>query len=1325
MELVERIASYLGPNDIAVLRGVDKATQTLFPSLHAVLHLSLPIPPALFARQWGAPGVVSHLPLKQRRQLVTLTAASGVLQNLRLAVEVCELASPLGVDAFVAAARAGALPVCRWLRDQRCPWSWDTLEAAARAGQTETVQALIAAGCPLEGSGLMAAAAAGGCTDLMEWLLARGCAERGAAAGRPGGGGGAAAWWRKALAAALRNGQEQVVVWLMQPAQRWRGRQGLGGGFPGGRGGGGGGGTGWPDLDADPEAALEAAEILEAAAEGSPLPLLRRLYDYFVTHAGGGEEAVEAAAAAVAAAAKEVASARGDPAGRAAGALPPPPLPPPLSPGSRSPGAVLASPHSPAAAVASAAAASAAASPLLDTSGSQHRRGAADLAGAAGGGDGLGAANLSRQAAALVDALRATTWRGRVLAAAAASATPDWRAKVEFLEAAGLRPVERFGLAVVTERAAAYRARPTRAAGPGAGAGADVARGRGGTGGAGEAVWVAADAGGGGAGSRAMLQLRLLMPDARLGASPHASGAGTGGSSRARVSGDGSSSSSNSDSPRRAAVTNAAVTCPPVSGCSGGIAAGQAGAGPAGVDDALTRLQWLRRKRYPISGAAVFGQAVRANNVRAVPYLLNRNRRRLERLELPYGFSVRPALMAAAEAGQLAVLQGVLDWALNRAAASAAAAAAEAPGDGGAAAHAAGGRRQRDNGDSSDEETDDDEGIVSDGGFGEDEVGGAGAAVLRAVCDGAGAMLIGAVRGGQVQAASWVLDTFGAGTGGGGGGAGQSGEVEAERSVGRSLSWPWKGKAAAAAGAAARAGPADVPAGSRQHPGGAAAAAVTESAAGANGASGSAGAATAASTGLRAMFRKVMGSGGNSGSAAAGPRSGSSTGRHSHSPRQRGARARSPNRRRGGGGGGGGTVAAVGAAGRQASSAAAAAGPAAAAPGAARSLFVELAGWRQPTGMWLTERLFAVAAGSGLGSAVPLMALLRAHRCPADASAWSAAAVGGDVAALEWLAASKVAMRKSHRPYMVALGQGDLATLRCLRRLRYPVRWRDVVREAKEWAAPAMQAAVCEAVPGAGGGGGGGKRFGRGAGSRLRRVLTCSVRRSKGRQVHAAAAEAGGGGGSNSGPSGVLGSALRRAVRWAWGGISGRRKAGHAATSAMASQPGAGGAAAAGTGTGSGRRAGGSARSAGLGDAGGGVASLLFVPLATGQGMAVAAVPGSGSGFPSPRRSAPSPRCHPQQQQQQQQHLVRHQPPHGSPQRVHVAPPRPAAVPAALGAQPLLAPPAVAPVPPSAAERGALSDLVRMWRRRQDAMAAASAATLPERGPLAGRGNDD
>ncbi|PNW75041.1 hypothetical protein CHLRE_12g499205v5 [Chlamydomonas reinhardtii] len=451
------------------------------------------------------------------------------------------------------------------------------------------------------------------------------------------------------------------------------GRQGLGGGFPGGggRGGSGGGGAGWPDLDTDPEAALEAAELLEAAAEGCCLPLLRRLYDFFVAHAGSSEEAVEAAAAAVMAAAKEAA------AGREAWCS----------------------------------------------------RATAELGG------------LGRQAAALVDALRATTWRGRVLAAAAASATPDWRAKVEFLESVGLRPVERFGLAVVAERAAAYRPRPARSRAAGAGAGPRrVGLGGGGMGS--EAVWVATQAGGREAAGSSMPTLQLKPVD-----------------SAARVG--------------------------PITG------------------------HWLRRRRYPISGAAVFGQAVRANNVTAVPYLLNRNRRRLERLELPHGFSVRPALMAAAEAGQLAVLQGVLDWALNRAAASAAASAAVAAAataaglGGGAGAHtpAADPRVARDDDGSSSDTDTDDEALGSDGEFGEDEAGGAGAAVLRAVSDGAGAMLVGAARGGQLQAASWVLDTFGAGTGDGP--PAEAGAEQGGGGGGRSLAWPWKGRGTAGARAGA------------------------------------------------------------------------------------------------------------------------------------------------------------------------------------------------------------------------------------------------------------------------------------------------------------------------------------------------------------------------------------------------------------------------------------------------------------------------------------------------------------------------------------------
>lgn len=190
--------------------------------------------------------------------------------------------------------------------------------------------------------------------------------------------------------------------------------------------------------------------------------------------------------------------------------------------------------------------------------GHQRHRGAAELGG------------LGRQAAALVDALRATTWRGRVLAAAAASATPDWRAKVEFLESVGLRPVERFGLAVVAERAAAYRPRPARSRAAGAGAGPRrVGLGGGGMGS--EAVWVATQAGGREAAGSSMptLQLKPVDSAARVGPiTGHVSGTG-GGSSGSRSCGsssNGGSSRGSSASPRRAAAAAAEAAAPRSSG---------------------------------------------------------------------------------------------------------------------------------------------------------------------------------------------------------------------------------------------------------------------------------------------------------------------------------------------------------------------------------------------------------------------------------------------------------------------------------------------------------------------------------------------------------------------------------------------------------------------------------------------------------------------------------------------------------------------------------------------------------------------------------------
>ncbi|KXZ55295.1 hypothetical protein GPECTOR_3g430 [Gonium pectorale] len=63
------------------------------------------------------------------------------------------------------------------------------------------------------------------------------------------------------------------------------------------------------------------------------------------------------------------------------------------------------------------------------------------------------------------------------------------------------------------------------------------------------------------------------------------------------------------------------------------------------------------------------------------------------------------------------------------------------------------------------------------------------------------------------------------------------------------------------------------------------------------------------------------------------------------------------------------------------------------------------------------------------------MAWLRQRGCPWGCNAYSAAAKAGCEAALEWLVEQGCPMEESGQPYIKACRNGDMATLRCLRRL--------------------------------------------------------------------------------------------------------------------------------------------------------------------------------------------------------------------------------------------------------------------------------------------------
>ncbi|GLC46931.1 hypothetical protein PLESTB_001896400 [Pleodorina starrii] len=197
-EVVLRIACCLSPNEVAcTLRIITKATAKLFKSCISV-QLSMPVPHHAFVFRWGNERAVHDLTLEQRQQLLCLTARTGVVANLEVAVNAvgCRLTDRV----FNAAVEAGQLDACAWLEDRDCPhedravinmaacaghaaivrWKLEqdpnlvdeALEGAASGGHCALCEELLAADayCSNDVANLAAAA---GHDELTEWLLER------------------------------------------------------------------------------------------------------------------------------------------------------------------------------------------------------------------------------------------------------------------------------------------------------------------------------------------------------------------------------------------------------------------------------------------------------------------------------------------------------------------------------------------------------------------------------------------------------------------------------------------------------------------------------------------------------------------------------------------------------------------------------------------------------------------------------------------------------------------------------------------------------------------------------------------------------------------------------------------------------------------------------------------------------------------------------------------------------------------------------------------------------------------------------------------------
>ncbi|PNH08368.1 Ankyrin repeat domain-containing protein [Tetrabaena socialis] len=177
-DIVQRFAVSLTPNEVAcALRLVNKATAAQFSAAqHTTVRLSQPVPHRAFLWRWAGPDAMRTLAWRQRLELPRLTARSGSIANLEVLLARDELPPIPDHQVFGAAAAAGQLDVCVWLRERGCAWQeGDALTAAAGGGQQAVCEWLLVNGCPEMDtySDATAAAAWGGHVGLMDWLLLR------------------------------------------------------------------------------------------------------------------------------------------------------------------------------------------------------------------------------------------------------------------------------------------------------------------------------------------------------------------------------------------------------------------------------------------------------------------------------------------------------------------------------------------------------------------------------------------------------------------------------------------------------------------------------------------------------------------------------------------------------------------------------------------------------------------------------------------------------------------------------------------------------------------------------------------------------------------------------------------------------------------------------------------------------------------------------------------------------------------------------------------------------------------------------------------------
>ncbi|KAG2440521.1 hypothetical protein HYH02_010399 [Chlamydomonas schloesseri] len=188
--VVRCIASFLPPNEVAcTLRLVDSATAAQFADddepatghqhhhTHnrgrcTVVRLSQPVPHHAFAAHWTRPGAFTALSRLDRQLLLRLTARSGCVDNLRLAMGLVPDWN-IYVDLVHDAASAGSLECAQLAREcGHAVIGHPTLKAAAEAGNRELCEWLLRERLAHDRRSLAGWAAQGGHEALMRHFLA-------------------------------------------------------------------------------------------------------------------------------------------------------------------------------------------------------------------------------------------------------------------------------------------------------------------------------------------------------------------------------------------------------------------------------------------------------------------------------------------------------------------------------------------------------------------------------------------------------------------------------------------------------------------------------------------------------------------------------------------------------------------------------------------------------------------------------------------------------------------------------------------------------------------------------------------------------------------------------------------------------------------------------------------------------------------------------------------------------------------------------------------------------------------------------------------------